>query len=403
MKRFLKFTLIAALVACITAPTLSITAHAEKIVSTPTNYTSSENVEYVKKNGYLLNWGARGEDCTFLSQYAEAFYVGEYAYSLLSQNDGGTSRFNAPTSELYAELQSMMQAKHKKITDYQETRPMYCYTDCQHSDNTTISSFYSGKSLSGVWDSGKTWNREHTWPNSKGLAGSDENDIMMLRPTSVSENSSRGNKAYGESSGYFDPGESVRGDCARIVLYVYTRWENTQYMWGTSGVIESVDILLKWMEEDPVDTWEMGRNDAVQAITGTRNAFVDYPEYAWLLFGEEVPTTLTTPSGLAKRGEAGGSTGQKPEDNPPVTPPVEEETGCQHEYGDWYVVMEATETTDGERWRTCSKCKEFFVEAIPKTGGLENDEGCSATIVSPMAVTLFLVAPYVFLRKKREK
>jgi hypothetical protein len=69
--------------------------------------------------------------------------------------------------------------------------------------------------------------------------------------------------------------------------------------------------------------------------------------------------------------------------------------------------MEATETTDGERWRTCSKCKEFFVESIPKTGNaggdLDASEGCSATIVSPMAVTLFLVAPYVFLRKKREK
>jgi hypothetical protein len=50
------------------------------------------------------------------------------------------------------------------------------------------------------------------------------------------------------------------------------------------------------MEQDPVDTWEMGRNDAVQSITGTRNVFVDYPEYAWLLFGEECPKDLVTPS-----------------------------------------------------------------------------------------------------------
>jgi hypothetical protein len=68
-------------------------------------------------------------------------------------------------------------------------------------------------------------------------------------------------------------------------------------MWGSSGVMENLDILLKWMEEDPVDTWEMGRNDAVQSITGVRNVFVDYPEFAWLLFGREIPSDLVTPSG----------------------------------------------------------------------------------------------------------
>ena len=45
----------------------------------------------------------------------------------------------------------------------------------------------------------------------------------------------------------------------------------------------------------------MGRNDAVQSITGTRNVFVDYPEYAYLLFGREVPESLVTPSGEAQR------------------------------------------------------------------------------------------------------
>ena len=42
----------------------------------------------------------------------------------------------------------------------------------------------------------------------------------------------------------------------------------------------------------------MGRNDSVQSITGVSNVFVDYPEYAWLLFGQEVPE-MVTPSGKA--------------------------------------------------------------------------------------------------------
>ena len=52
----------------------------------------------------------------------------------------------------------------------------------------------------------------------------------MLRPTASQENSTRGNKAYGESTGFYNPnGEAnglfdLRGDCARICLYCYVRW-----------------------------------------------------------------------------------------------------------------------------------------------------------------------------------
>lgn len=272
---------------------------------------SASDIEYVKVGKYIANWGVRGEESSFLSVYAEEFYTGNYTYETLSEKSGGTSQTDAPQSELYKALQSMMKTKHTHITGYQETCPLYCYTDCQNGDYSKISSFYSGKELSGTWDEGATWNREHTWPKSKSLNGStwsknnDEADIMMLRPTATSENSSRENKAYGESAGYYEPQDSVKGDCARIVLYTYTRWGNTQYMWGSSGVIENLDILLSWMEADPIDTWEMGRNDAVQAITGTRNAFVDYPEYAWLLFGEEIPEDMPTPLGLRAKSACG--------------------------------------------------------------------------------------------------
>lgn len=299
-KRMISVLLVLVLVLTSLA-SLTVSA-AGKIVTPPTGYTKASDVAYKTSGGYIANWGARGEDCVFLSTYAERFYTGSYTFDVLSKKSGGTSQSNAPQSELYAALKSLMTSKHSHTTSYNETRNLYRYTDCLKNDTAHISSFYSGRELSGTWDSGATWNREHTWPNSKGLNGADENDIMMLRPTWVSENSSRGNTAYGQGSGYYDPGEAVRGDCARIVLYVYTRWGNTGRMWGTSGVMQNLDTLLRWMEEDPVDTWEMGRNDAVQAITGTRNVYVDYPEYAWLLFGRDVPEGIVTPSGEA--GEA---------------------------------------------------------------------------------------------------
>ncbi len=257
-------------------------------------------ITYKKSGSYIANWGKRDEACTFLSPYAKSFYTGSYTYEALAQKSGGSTQANAPSSALYSNLKTLMTSKHTYINAYKENNNLLKYTDCINNDTAHISSFYSGKQLSGTWDSAKTWNKEHTWPNSKGLGGDDEDDIMMIRPTWVKENSSRGNTAYGEASAYYDPngeGQNVRGDCARIVLYVYTRWGNTKYMWGSSGVMQSMDVLLKWMKEDPVDTWEMGRNDAVQAITGTRNVFVDYPEFAWKLFGKSVPANISTPSG----------------------------------------------------------------------------------------------------------
>lgn len=274
-------------------------------VTIPAN---AESVNYVYVGQYIKNWGVREVVSTFLSPNAEAFYEkNDVTLDTLMSYSGSSVLSSVPSSPLYKQLKSLMVSNHTHQTSYQETRPLYQYTDCQNSGLTgdRISSFYSGKEIGPQWDSGATWNREHVWPNSKGLAGNDENDIMMLRPTSTSENSSRGNTAYGESGGFYNPNSAsngahnLHGDVARIALYQYVRWGNTSYMWGYSGVIESKEILLKWMEEDPVDTWELGRNDSVEAITGTRNVFVDYPELAFALFDEQVPTEYRSPSGSA--------------------------------------------------------------------------------------------------------
>ena len=262
------------------------------------NHAHAADVQYKYSGSYIYNWGKRGVPATELSPNAKAFYTGDYTYEKLSQLTGGTGVSDAPNSELYSALKTLMTSKHTHQTSYQETRDLYQYTDCENNGNpSTISSFYSGLAIGPAWDGGSTWNREHTWPNSKGLGGADENDIMMLRPTEKSENGSRSNKAYGESSGYYNPNSAsnnthdVRGDVARIFLYVYVRWGNVngngEYTtWGSTGVMESLDVLLKWMEEDPVDTWELGRNDSVQSITGTRNVFVDYPALANQLFSD---------------------------------------------------------------------------------------------------------------------
>ena len=90
---FLAFCLILSLfTGVLAAPSATL------IVTTPSGYDSASEVVYRTVDGYITNWGARGEDCGFLSTYAQSFYTGSYLYSNLSKVSGGTSTSNAPSS-----------------------------------------------------------------------------------------------------------------------------------------------------------------------------------------------------------------------------------------------------------------------------------------------------------------
>ena len=133
--------------------------------------------------GYVYNWGERGEIATSLSDSAVDFYLdNNTSYNELAALSGSTNTSSVPSSALYKALKSLMTNAHTHQTNYDETKNLYRYTDCENGEGA-ISSFYSGKSIGPSWNG--NWNREHTWPNSKGLGGNDENDIMMLRPTST--------------------------------------------------------------------------------------------------------------------------------------------------------------------------------------------------------------------------
>ncbi len=297
-------------------------------------------VNYVYSGNYVYNWGEREVEATFLSPMATEFYSdNNVLISELLALSGSSTESSVPSSELYKELQKLMESNHTYTNSYEAVKNLCKYTDCQNSGGK-ISSFYSGKEIGPEWNSSE-WNREHTWPNSKGdLAGNGEDDIMMLRPTATSENGSRNNKAYGTATTteYFNPNHfannnyDLRGDVARIILYQYVRWEctntgssyNSTGIFGGNGVIESKDVLLDWIEADPVDTWELGRNDAVEAITGTRNVFVDYPELAFDLFNEDVPADYTSPSdGTSVEGTTGTGGSDNTDDNTTSTPGAE--------------------------------------------------------------------------------
>ena len=236
-----------------------------------------------------------------------AYYTGNYAYDQLIALSGDA---------LFGRINQLMGNTCKLNAwglDYGDLR--YAYVDVDRDLNRSgyIIGYYDGKQLDGDWGSG--WNREHTWPQSKGAKKETTmgHDMQSVRPTNTSVNSSRGNTAYGEGSSYYDPDDEIsinnsaykkinlgtyRGDAARVILYDYLVYgeaggnKNSLYngnaqllsKLGTSGVFESIQILLKWHMQDPPSLTEMVRNDGAQDYQGNRNPIIDFPELAIEVF-----------------------------------------------------------------------------------------------------------------------
>ena len=267
------------------------------------------------------NSGQRNVVCTTLDgTSASSYYTGSYTYDSLSA---------LSSSSLLTSLRTKLTNTHTRTSSYDDCKTMADYTDCQNNSGKLVTLYTSYVTS---YDANVT-NREHVWP--KSLGGYETSgpgaDLHHIRPTEIVPNSNRGSLKYGNVSGgttsygdtsgyeageygsYFEPLDNVKGDVARICLYMYVRYggDNSYTCGDVTKVFQSVEVLLAWCELDPVDTWEMGRNEVVAAYQGNRNVFIDYPEYAWLLFDQEVPNDMVTPSGEAM-GESTSSGSSSP-------------------------------------------------------------------------------------------
>ena len=120
-----------------------------------------------------------------------------------------------------------------------------------------------------------------------------------------------------------------------------------------------------------MDTWELGRNEVVQDIQGNRNVFIDYPEYAWLIFGEDVPENMTTPSGEASGGGCDHVGGAAATCTTPQTCTICGKTIVDklgHSYNSGSVTTQPTCLTTGVKTYTCTRCNTTKTETIKATG-----------------------------------
>ena len=194
-------------------------------------------------------------------------------------------------SALFNELDTIVNTGFQGVT-YGEARYILDESDADPTNPNNIILVYLATSISNVWDYGDTWNREHVWPQSL-LPDSADNDTVNtcsdlhnLKPADPSENSSRGNKYFDTESGY-EPRDEVKGDIARILFYMITKYSQLSLVDRAPGVLEMAmfSVLLQWHELDPVDDFERNRNDVIYSYQNNRNPYIDYPEFVDMIWG----------------------------------------------------------------------------------------------------------------------
>ena len=164
-----------------------------------------------------------------------------------------------------------------------------------------------------------SWNREHIWPKSHGFPDEDDNaytDVHNLKPCDRSVNSSRGTKDFDfggnqhseasdclTDSDSWEPPDYVKGDIARILFYMVVRYdpgvdhENNTFDLelvdyttpnNTEPILGKLSSLLDWHLSDPVDDFEINRNEIIFGFQENRNPFIDHPNLVNFLWGDNV-------------------------------------------------------------------------------------------------------------------
>lgn len=185
--------------------------------------------------------------------------------------------------------------------------------DCQQS-NTMLDICIPLEGINWVW------NREHIWSQSRGDFGTSQGagtDGHHLVAAVKYMNSLKNNRHFEDcndgddidtvlkdfdnytcNDNEFEPRDEVKGDVARMIFYMATRYE------GENGEIDlevldnpnsdknlklpqygDLDDLIRWHLADPVSNQEILRNQVIFGYQENRNPFIDMPSLVELIWG----------------------------------------------------------------------------------------------------------------------
>lgn len=147
------------------------------------------------------------------------------------------------------------------------------------------------------------WVREHTYPKSLGEpnlgTSGPGSDVHHIRPIDSQRNNQRSNRAFADGEGaasyirpdgLFYPGEEWEGSTARMMMYMYIRYndrcEATRVGSGPNSYSSDMpDLFLEWNATNPVTEPEWVRNIVLEDLQGNRNPFIDNPYLATKVWG----------------------------------------------------------------------------------------------------------------------
>lgn len=236
----------------------------------------------------------------------------------------------ANAEELKNALSVIIAKNHKQLT-YKQVWSTLTYADQDPANDKNVIEIYTGASISkydnqtGGSGVGK-WNREHVWAKSHGFPNESQwgyTDAHHLRPSDVGINTARSNNDFGacrdtgeevlfngagtgnyldKTTNCWEPRDKVKGDVARMIMYMDTRYQGSDTATTQMPDLVAVDrltttaeddapligtlcTLYEWSQLDAVDSYEQNRNNQVYKYQGNRNPFIDRPELVKEVYG----------------------------------------------------------------------------------------------------------------------
>ena len=234
-----------------------------------------------------------------------------------------TGYYNGTDGKVGDELKEALHNIIKGHTPYSYHSSKYIFqlSDADPDNPNNVIQVYTGFSHdnSDYGSSGLQLNREHVWAKSHG--GFTDwlpmySDVHNLKPSAASVNISKSNLDFDNggvqhsiATGCYytdttwEARDEVKGDIARIIFYMATRYE------GGDGEIDlevvdndhsypnaqhgKLSTLLEWNEQDPPDDFERNRNNVIESYQHNRNPFIDNPEWINMIWGYLAPGPVT--------------------------------------------------------------------------------------------------------------
>ncbi|GLS82586.1 endonuclease [Paraferrimonas haliotis] len=234
--------------------------------------------------------------------------------------------FDSPEA-MRAKISEVIAKDQHRLT-YKQVWTVMLYSDKDPNNEKSIIEIYTGNSRSNYHNgSGQdVWNREHVWAKSHGFPSESQLgyvDAHHLRPANARVNTIRSNYDFdwcsdtgrevdGAPGNYvdstrrcFEPRDEVKGDIARMILYMDTRYQGassdgnmpnliavdryttTEELAANAPIHGKLCTLYTWHQQDPVDEVDQRRNDGVYTYQGNRNPYIDNPDWVQQVYGDQ--------------------------------------------------------------------------------------------------------------------